>query len=73
VLQNQTYRHIGDWQNRIKYLQIRIASLQRLGLATHYAEAELAQATESLVHLQHHRGIFEFTMRSYDRSLMLRL
>ena len=73
MLQNQTYRHIGDWQNRIKYLQVRIESLRRLGLVTRYAEAELAQATESLVHLEYHRGVFEFTMRSYDRSLMPRL
>ena len=63
MLENQTYRHIADCQNRIKYCRIRFESLRRLGLATEIAEAELRRETEALTHLEHHRNVFEYTLR----------
>ena len=70
VLQNLTYRDIADWRHRIKYLEIRLTSLKRLDMATDLAEAELTQATETLSHLEHHRRVFEYSLRDCDGFLL---
>ena len=71
VLQNLTYRDIVDWHDRIKYLEIRLESLRRLGMATDLAEAELTQATETLSHLEHHQRVFEYSLRDCNGFLLV--
>ena len=63
MLQNLTYRDIVEYKNRIKYCQIRLESLRRLGLESDAAEDDLKRAIESLAHLEHHRQVFEYSLR----------
>lgn len=59
-----TYSDISDCESRINYLQIRLESLRRLGVGIEMVEAELAKAHDTLNHLEHHRKILEFVLRT---------
>ena len=71
MLQNLTYRDIADWHNRVRYLEIRLESLRRLGMATDVTEAELSQAINTLSHLEHHRKVFEYSLKDCDAFLLV--
>lgn len=59
-----TKQDIEDCRWRIAQKERELARLRYYRLRTEFVEAELTELSDTLAHLEHHRRIFEYSLRS---------
>lgn len=65
MLDKFAHLDIADMERQLRHQKIRLDIRRRLGMPTDCEEAELARIADTLMHLDHHRRIFAFSLQGH--------